>query len=293
MSYLSCNALVSDFLRVLVRLVPLLLLSAVQVQAAPYSFCVGLSDSSGQGDAGASVFNCSTGAMDESLESTTFGTYTGTARASSTAFDTVNLFASAQFTDYQPNSYVPDSSGGINFAASASANYTDQVAITGPASSAVIELSFSVTGSLFQEGVAAQLCYGFAYGGPILGGSCGVGLPPVITVQSEAFVPDGTLQPLNFQFMAVVFNSDAGMPDLYSALGTADLEHTITMQNLLVTTPGGVPIVGITLSSLGGFDYPLSPLNGIPPIPEPKSAALMLAALALLGFVQRRRRRAV
>ena len=303
MRHTGCNVPNPGFLRFLTRLVLLTasLLGAVVAQAAPapYNLCVGLNDSSGK-ENGLHVFNCGATAMSEAQESNTFSAdpattgpaaYTGTARASSDAFDTAKLYASAQLTNYLPQSYVPTPSGGIEFAASAAAYYSDTVTISGPAEPAVLHLSFSVTGTLTQAGASAQLCYGFAYGGAITGGPCAVGLPSVITVDSAPFVPSGTPQPLNFQFSAVVFNSDGSMTDPYSASASADLEHTITMQELLVTTPGGLPIAGINLSSAGGFDYPLSPLNQVPAIPEPRSAVLMLAALGLLGLRVRRKRK--
>jgi len=280
------------------------LLGAVVAQEAapaPYNLCVRLNDSSGK-ENGLHVFNCGATAMSETQESNTFsadlatavstGTaaYLGTARASSDAFDTVKLYASAQLTNYLPQSYVATPSGGIEFAASAEAHYSDTVTIAGPAGPAVLHLSFSVTGTPTEAGASAQLCYGFAYGGPINGGPCALGLPSVITFDSEPFVPSGTPQPLNFQFSAVVFKADGGMTDPYSASASADLEHTITMQELLVTTPGGLPIAGINLSSAGGFDYPLSPLNQVPAIPEPGSAVLTLAALGLLGLRQMSKR---
>jgi hypothetical protein len=293
----AASGVIRAFVAIVVM--PVAALTALPAQAVPYSLCVTLADSSGHAS-GTHTLRCDPTSVTDTLVSTTFGdpvtsgSYQGAARASSDAFDTVRLFASVQLTDYLPGSYLPYPLNGgfaVDFAATASAFYTDLVSISGPPEPAVVQLSFGLTGTLFEMGASAQLCHGFEYGSPILSGVCEVGLPPLIIVESDPFIPDGTSRPLNFQFAAVVFTPDENQTEIYSASATADLENTIVMQELLVMTPLGEPIPGITLRSLGEFPYPLSPLNQTPAVPEPETVALMLPGLGLIGLVAGRRKR--
>lgn len=288
------------------RLIPLALsaataLVAIPAQAGPYSLCASLLNSSAvfpkdpirtlaSGCAGIDTNDPNAVTID--LTSSHFGSFVGTASASSDAFDTVRLFVSVALTDYRAGSYIEEvPGGGIPFAGSAFATYRDLVTVSGPDQSARLEATFGVSGLLEWNGVAAQLCYSFAFGGPTQGGPCLVEpvLPPQITAISQPF-PVNSTQEMNFSFDAVVFVSDKNFPDLYTVSAIADLAHTITLKELLILGTNNQPIQGITVSSELGFDYPVSPLNLASPVPEPSAAALLAAGVLLFAAIRRRRR---
>ncbi len=235
-------------------------------RAAPYTLCAQLSDSSGQ-PAGTMVSACDPSSVSQTLSSTTFGDYTGDARASADSSNILRLFAGTVLNNYSQGSYIFDPSiGGVTFAASALALFNDMVTFT-PLGPMVAHLTFDITGTLASFGAAGQLCYGFEAGSPLLGGPCVTSLGTV-TLDSSPFIANGTPTPLSFEFDAVVFIEDSGAASGYSADAAADLEHTIVMKNLLLTDLAGAPITGVTLVSENGVNYPLSPLNGGSPIPE-------------------------
>lgn len=288
------------------RLVPLALLAAtafvaIPAQAGPYSLCASLLNSSHvypndpvrtleSGCAGMDP-NPDPNAVSVALNSQDFGSFVGTASASSDAFDVVRLFVSVALTDYRAGSYIEEVPGeGIPFAGSAFATYRDLLTVSGPSQLARMQATFGVSGLLDWNGVASQLCYGFAFGGPLQGGPCLTEqvLPPQITVTSQLF-PVNSTQEMNFSFNAVVFVSDKDFVDHYTVSATADLAHTITLEELLVLGSNDSPIQGITVISDGGFDYPLSPLNQAPTIPAPGTAALIAAGGLLFAAIRRRR----
>jgi hypothetical protein len=63
-----------------------------------------------------------------------------------------------------------------------------------------------------------------------------------------------------------------------------DFGATVNLLSLLVTNSSGDPIPDVTISSLSGYNYPLSPLNQA--TPEPASLALLLTVL--IGLVAAR-----
>ena len=278
--------------------------AAATASATPYTLCASLLNSSHSFpkdpmrtlESACAGLDPSTdpSAITVTLSSTDFGTYSGMASASSDGFDKVKLFATVNLQDYKSGSYVEETpGGGIPFAASVFATYQDHVTVSGPSPLGVMQLTFGISGNLVWDGIAAQLCYGFAVGGPLQGGSCWTEqtLPSTITLKSEVFELN-TPQEMNFQFSAVVFVADQGYPDLYSASATADLANTITLADMLVLAEDGQPIPGITVSSSGGFAYPLSPDNQVPAIPEPTIASLLATGGLLLAALRRRWRRA-
>lgn len=294
----TLDALARSLSPSLVRLALLAAMAFVTIpaQAGPYSLCASLLNSSHAnrtletGCAGIDP-QPDPNAVSVALTSQDFGSFQGTASSSSDAFDTVRLFVSVALTDYRAGSYIEEvPGGGIPFAGSAFATYRDLLTISGPAQLARLQATFGVTGQLDWNGVAAQLCYSFAFGGPLQGGPCLVEqtLPPQITVTSQLF-PVNSTQEMNFSFDAVVFIADANFADPYTVSATADLAHTITLEELLILGTNGQPIQGITVSSEGEFGYPLSPLNQAPAIPEPGTAALITAGGVLLAVIRRRR----
>lgn len=279
--------------------------AAMPAQAGPYTLCASLLNASHMfpksplrtlesGCAGMDPYT-DPGSISVTLSSTDFGDFTGTATASSDAFDKVRLFAQVDLQNYRAGSYVVETpGGGIPFAASAFATYQDYVTVSGPSGLGVMELTFGVTGETLWNGIAGQLCYGFAVGGPMGGGSCWTQqvLPSSVTLRSGAFALN-TPQALQFEFSAVVFVSDQNFSNPYNASATVDLANTLVMQEMRVLTPGGLPIAGISVASDGEFPYPLSAANQAPPVPEPATWATLAAGLAvvLLGRRTRARRR--
>ncbi len=272
------------FLRSLLVATALLLLAALPAAAQyPSILCAGLNDSSGV-DGGTSVGDCDLDGhfVQQTLTSSTFGQFTGNARVVSDGFGQVGLLAAAQFVDYGPGAYVP-APFGINFAASARALFTDYLGVLAPYPELRLVFRFDLSGSLTPPAIAAaQLCYGLAYGAPPGPGTCTIDLPPTLELLSEPFVPDGTLRDLAFNFQAVVFINDEQVPASYTTAAFADLEHTITMAQLLVALPDGTPARGVSVASAYGIDYPLAPINQLP-VPEPASWALWLLGLAGLA----------
>lgn len=263
-----------------------LLLGAVvsPAAAAPYYLCASLADSSGV-DGGTTASECGfSDSVEKSLESTTFGNFSGTARGNSSSFDQVGLYASATFGNYQSGSYVAGPSG-IDFAASAAAYLFDRITISAPYAQVWLVVDWTASGTIEQSGVSGQLCYGLSLGAN-LSGPCIVGLPPLITAWSEGFAPDGTTRDAVFSFSAVVFNHDEDEPSPYDASASVDLEHTLTMLEMRVTSASGEPLRGVTLSSANGYAYPLSPINLLP-VPEPATWASLLAGLAVIGWRRR------
>ncbi len=107
-----------------------------------------------------------------------------------------------------------------------------------------------------------------------------------------------------------------GSPDLYNdltisttagdvAFSAAGLGFTVTngdqsfSQYVQFQATGGALITGLTLTNVpatdafevANFSVTSGTQFGVPPVPEPETYALMLAGLAALGFVGRRRRR--
>lgn len=208
-------------------------LAAALPSAALYQsiLCAGLNDSS-RVAGGSSVADRDLGGqlINQTLVSTTFGEFTGLARAVSDAFGHVGLLASAQFVDYGPRAYVP-APFGINFAASAEARFFDQLGVLAPAyPELLLVFRFDLSGSLSPQAIAAaQLCHALAYGAPPRPCTCTTELPQTLELLSEPFVPDCTLRDLAFNFRAVVFMNDERVPAPYTTAAIADLEHTITL----------------------------------------------------------------
>lgn len=253
----------------------------------PSVLCAALTDSSGVAG-GTSVGDCDLNGqrIEQTLSSSTFGQFTGNARAVSNGFGHVGLQAAAQFVDYGPGAYVP-APFGIYFAASANARFFDQLGVLAPYPELRLVFRFDISGSLTPPALAAgQLCYGLAYGASPGPGTCTIDLPSTLELLSEPFKPDGTLRDLAFFFQGAVFINDERVPGQYTTAAYADLEHTIAMSRLLVTQPDGTPARGVSLSSAYNIDYPLAPINQLP-VPEPATWATLLAGLVLLGWRRR------
>ena len=73
--------------------------------------------------------------------------------------------------------------------------------------------------------------------------------------------------------------------------GLIDFSHTLSWGGISsVTDYGGAPVSNYTLSSQSGFDYRLA--YSAAPVPEPQTYGLLLAGLAVIGQLARRRRSA-
>jgi hypothetical protein len=240
----------------------------------------------------------------------TYGSGTFTAQATaSAAFGTLKGFASADLSDYAPNSYTttggacpytycgPSGTGPVRLPSTTSASFTDTFTLSGASGSAWLRLKLAVDGtSSFtsddpdvnfnsdSQGNLEVIEGGTYYGSwGFFGGTYDFltdpipvtfGVPVTLTVSTEATVD----------------LIDAVAAGNYDASGTADFSHTVTLDtvNAYSDAGGTDPYGNFTVTSGSGTTYP----TNASATPEPGTWLLLLAAAVATGIWQRSFRRA-
>jgi hypothetical protein len=259
-----------------------------RLPAASLNFCYQFADSSGV--AGGQVVSDCASFVNASFTSSTFGSYTGTAVGFADSMTGPwHLFTEVQVIDYSPDSYLPQSGGGILFAGLTGVTLTDEISVSGAGGFGILQFNLDLSGTLSSAGpLAAQPCYRFDVG-YFRDGACATSTGPVL-LESQPFALDGNLHLLMLDLSTVIFAFDSGLGTTYSADATADLLNTITLDSATLILPPGQSAAGVTIQSEGGLNYPFQ-IQESGTVPEPGSIALAGGGLILLFFGFSRLRR--
>lgn len=229
--------------------------------------------------------------------------FSGRAYAQAT-LDSWRVALRLNVTDYRRDMYIwsehqpPDDRTVVLTTGVASAISRDAVTINGGTGVYSLNYVFSLDGLLSSTDAAlfsSDFCVGLMIPGGV-GASASrcfnsrEALPSTLTLTysglpfGEAVVPEVAVSALGLVSPILAAEVEGIGGETISGGLEVDFASTVHLADVLITDAFGVPVPGLTMTSLSGFEYPLDSRNRVGVIAEPSGA--WLALIALLAFAR-------